>query len=272
MGTAASVAIIAVLAGRPAIMEADLVDYQASQACYGEGALTSREAAFMRLLEAALAEPAMTKAGASPIVEADLKKDAERIDKETRAPEILACVKAHFGGDAARYRRVFVRTHLAEARLRDFLIHDAAVQGPVRLKAHKTAAQARTGSTLAAAASAFGLTYTSATYSTEPSINAQAADRGEFQASFIQDVLTGMATGQLTAEPVEGAYDLKVIRLLSVAGPRWTFESASIRKRSQEEWFASLPKMRLEVRDRAIFSWLSGIRGNPRLAAVDLTP
>ena len=270
MGSAASAVIVAVLAGHPAIMEADLADYQAAQACYGEGALTSREAALMRLLEAALAETAMKKAGAAPIDEADLKKDAERIDKETRAPEILACVKARFGSDEARYRRVFVRTHLAESRLRDFIIHDAAVQGPIRLQARRAAARARSGAPLARAASAFGLTYTSATYSVEPSTDP--SGRGEFQASFIREQLAGLTTGQLAPEPMESDYELKVIRLLSVEGPRWTFESASIRKRSQEEWFASLPKRRLEVRDRALRQWLSSIRGNPRLSAVELTP
>lgn len=268
--TAASAVIVAVLAGHPAIMEADLSDYQATQACYGEGALTSRQAALMRLLEAALAETAMAKAGAAPITEADLKKDAERIDTETRAPEILACIKAHFGPDEARYRRVFVRSHLAEARLRNFLISDAAVQGPVRLQARRTAKRARSGSTLAAAASAFGLTYTSATYCVEPSTDSPG--RGEFQASFIREQLAGLTTGQLTPEPVESDYDFKVIRLLSVEGPRWTFESAFIRKRSQEEWFASLPKRRLQVKDLSLRSWLSSIRGNPRLSAMELIP
>lgn len=270
MGTAASAVIVAVLAGRPAVMEADLADYRAAQACYGEGALTSREAALMRLLEAALAETAMEKAGAAPLDEAALKNDAERIDKETRAPEILACVKAHFGSDEARYRRIFVRTHLAESRLRDFLIHDPAVQGPVRLSARRAAARALSGATLARAASAFGLSYASATYSVEPSPDP--SGRAEFQASFIRERLAGLSTGQITPEPLESDYDLQVIRLLSVAGPRWTFESASIRKRSQEEWFASLPKRRLEVRDRALRDWLSSIRGNPRLSAVELIP
>lgn len=268
MGTAASAVIVAVLAGHPAIMEADLADYQASQACYGEGALTSRQAALMRLLEAALAETAMTKAGAAPIDEADLKKDAERIDKETQAPEILACIKAHFGSDTARYRRIFVRSHLAEARLRKFLMSDAAVQGKVRLQARQAAKLARSGATLAGAAEAFGLTYTSATYYVEPSTGLPG--RGEFQAGFIREQLAGLTTGQLTPEPVESDYDLKIIRLLSVDGPRWTFESAYIRKRSQEEWFASLPKRRLEVRDKVLHSWLSSIRGNPRLSAVEL--
>jgi hypothetical protein len=55
-------AVAARLDGRAAVAEHDLSDWQAAQACYGEGALTSRRAALMRLVEAAIAEKAMGQA------------------------------------------------------------------------------------------------------------------------------------------------------------------------------------------------------------------
>lgn len=271
MPALAAAVVVAVLAGQTVISEADVADYQATQACYGEGALTSRQAAFMRLLEAAIAEEAMAGHGGKRLSEADLKTDAARIDKETRAPDILACIKAHFGADEARYRRIFVRPRLAESRLRDFLAKAEAVQGQPRRQAKEAAAKAAKGMPLEQAALSSGLVYSSATYSLEASTR-PSPGRSGFEEGFINARLRGLTTGQLSAEPMESDYDLSLVRLLAVDGPRFTFELASVRKRSQEQWFSSLPKMSLRIDDAALKAWIASIKGNPRLGVVALTP
>lgn len=157
--------------------ESDLSDWRAAQACYGPDAPASREAAFLRLVEAAVAEEAMRRRGVPPPSQEDLARDADRIDRETRLPDVLACVKASFGPRRERYLAVFVRPALVESRFRELIERE----GP----------------------------------------------------GGVQD-----------ASPAAGS--------------------------SQEAWLRAQGPMRLEVRDRALKRWVLGIRGNPRLAAVQI--
>ncbi len=269
---------VALLDGKTVVTEPDLADYQATQACYGEGAQTSRKAALMRLLEAALAADAMREHGGPVAAPADVETEAGRIDRETRAPEILACIKAHFGADRARYLRVFVAPKLAESWLRVFLLRDKGVSAGARAKIAAAAKAARKGTTLEKAAQELGVSYSSATYSLESSTAAaQPAELARFgflpppaQADFIRAHLLALATGQLTAEPIEGDYDIRLVRLVSSDGMRFQFETLSVRKAGQEEWFKTIRKRKLEVRDAELKAWLAGIKGNPRLFAVTL--
>lgn len=272
-------AAVASLDGRTVVTEPDLADYQATQGCYGEGALTSRKAAFMRLLEAAVAADAMREHGGPVAAPEDVEKEAARIDRETRAPEILACIKAHFGAERSRYLRVFVAPKLVESWLRVFLMRDKGVQAAARGKIDAAVKAARKGTALETAARELGVAYSSAAYSLEASTAApaQPAELARYgflpppaQADFIREHLLKLATGQLAAEPIEGDYDLRLVRLLSTDGTRWTFETLSARKAGQEEWFKSIRKRILVVRDEELKAWLAGIKGNPRLFAVTL--
>ncbi|MDE2293364.1 MAG: hypothetical protein KGL53_14880 [Elusimicrobia bacterium] len=264
---------VAKLDGRVVVTEADLSDWSAAQACYGPGALTSRKAAFMRLTEAAVAEAAMAAHGGPVIDAAKLDAEVRRIDRETRAPEILACIKRSLG---ERYARVFVRPELVESSLRLFLMRDPKVQEGPRGKAEEALARARKGGSLEKAATALGLFYSSATYTTAPSTTPASfrpdMPPPDYQAAFIKGHLAALEPGEAAAAPIESDYAFQDVRLLSHDGPRWTFEAAVARKASQEDWFGSMKKMRLQVLDKALYEWVKGLSGNPRLRAVRLEP
>lgn len=264
------------LDGSAYLTEADLSDWSAAQGCYGEDAITSRKAAFMRLTEAALAEAAM-KAEGGPVFDAvALSSEAARIDRETRAPDILACIKRALGPGEERYLRVFVRPTLVESRLRTFLMNDAKVQEGPRGRVKEAIARARKGGSMEKAAAELKLQYSSSTYSLEPSTAAQftpearMAPPPEFQKDFIERYLAGLKPGETRAEPIESDYSLQAVRLLSVDGPRRRFETAVALKTSQEEWFKSLPKRKLEILDQELHDWAKGLKGNPRLTAVEI--
>ncbi|TPW20817.1 MAG: hypothetical protein FD126_1305 [Elusimicrobia bacterium] len=260
---------VVLLDGKPIISEADLADWSGAQGCYGEGALTSRRAAFMRLTEAALADAAMRSYGGPDITDADVAKDADRIDKETQAPDILACIKSSLGPE---YRRVFVRPSYTESRLRLFLMKDAKVQAGERKKVTDAAAQAKGKGGLEAAAKALGLHYSSATFSLTPSTSGFRPDLppAEYQAEFIKKNLEPLQAGAFSPEPIETDYTFQTVRLLRHDEKGWLFETAVARKLGQEEWFKSLPRFKLEIRDSDLHDWVLSIKGNPRLSAVDI--
>lgn len=259
---------VVLLDGKAVVTEADLSGWSAAQGCYGEGALTSRRAAFMRLTEAALADSAMRRYGGPDITDADVANDAERIDKETQAPDILACIKNTLKDD---YRRVFVRPSYTESRLRLFLMRDAKVQAGERKKVVDAAS--RKGG-LEAAAKALGLHYSSATFSEAPSTGVYRPDLppAEYQKDFIEKNLAVLKPGGSSPEPIETDYTFQTVRLLRHDEKGWLFETAVARKLGQEEWFKALPKFKLEVRDAELREWVKGIKGNPRLSAVEVLP
>jgi len=254
-------AVAARLDGRAAVSEGDLSDWQAAQACYGEGTLTSRRAALMRLVEAAIAGKAMLLAGRAGISDSDLSAEAERIDRETRAPAILACIEKALK-PRERYLRVFVRPALVESRLRAFLIRDPGVQAGPRGRIEKALLRVRKGVMMENAAKEAGLVYSSSTYSLAPG--------SPFEEDFIRRFLQGLKPGELREEPIETDYDFRLVRLLGSKAGRWRFESVSASKVSQEEWFKSLPKMKLEIMDEELRAWIKSIKGNPRLAAAEI--
>lgn len=264
-------AVVARLDGTSIISEADLSGWSAAQACYGEGALTSRRAAFMRLTEAALADKAMRENGGPVIDDAVVAADAARIDRETQAPDILACIKGALGKD---YQRIFVRPSVTEASLRLFLMRDAAVQAPARKKVETAQQRALKGESLEAVSKELGLYYSSATYSLNPATASFRPETApaEYQKEFIAKHLKGLSVGKFLDEPLESDYTFQAVRLLAQDEKGWFFETAVARKVGQEDWFAGLKKAKLEVLDAELHGWVKGIKGNPRLKAVEVAP
>ncbi len=70
------------------------------------------------------------------VTESDLKKEEERIDQHTIAPEKLEQIKQIFGGDKERYRRVFVLPTLVDRVIYyDFFLKDDEAQEKAKQKA-----------------------------------------------------------------------------------------------------------------------------------------
>jgi|GEM_PF-1447485 len=264
----------AFLAGEAVVSEDDISGWQAAQACYGEGAITSRRAAFMRLLEAAIAEKALKSAGALKDAAGEARAEAARIDRETRAPGILECVKRVLGPGDARYLRVFVRPALIESRTRFFLRQTPQLQAGPRKRAGECLAGIAKGEQMRDAAARLGLLYSTAAYSAESSTAARgSSDRfmtRPLDGEMFEKELKGLEPGELKTEMIETENAFSVARRLPDDGGARVFELATMRKTGQREWFASMRKMKLEVADERLRLWLKSIKGNPRLAAVEL--
>lgn len=276
-GAAAEEAVAARLDGKIIVTALDIADRQLHQSCYGADALTSRKAAFMRLLEARVAEKVMSAADGPAISAADIKKEAARIDAETRAPEILECIKKSLGGPGDRYLAVFVRPVLAESLFRTFLMNSRKVQAGPLEKIKKALKLSAAGKSFEAAARETGLVYSSSTYSMSESssaVQAEPAGPGArwspWEAEFIEKYLKGLKPGEKRKEPVETDYELRLVRLLSEEGGKWTFESVLAQKTAQEEWLKSVKKMKLEIADKELKDWIKSIKGNSRLFAVEV--
>lgn len=258
---------VAALDGEPVVSERDISDWQAAQSCYGEGAIVSRKAAFMRLLETAIAEKALKDAGAVKTGEGELRAEADRINRETRAPEILACVKRSIG-EGGGYLRVFVRPVLIETGMRGFIANNPGLQAAPRKTIESAIKAVKDGAQMPEAARTSGLFYSTASYSAAAStatLNPGVVDRG-----FFEQYLSALVPGQVREEPVETEAGFIMARLLSDKNGEKIFEFASLPKPDQKAWLGSLPKMKIRIDDAELRSWTRTIKGNPRLAAAEI--
>ena len=268
-------AIVAAVGGGE-VSEQDISDWQAAQSCYGEDAITSRKAGFMRMYEAAILEETLSRAG-RPIKREEYAKETARIDAETRAPDILACIKKYFGEGAARYERVFVRPILAQRFIREHVKFDPAVQAKaygLRDGALKDIAKEKP---FRAIGLERGIAYSTAVYSVEEDTAAPAAAEpwkrwSPFEGAFIAEHLKELKPGEVKPKPIEDELSIKLVRLLSVAGKKYSFEALTVPKLSTEDYLKTVPKLPCKINDRELYDWVAPIKGNPLLAPAEIAP
>ena len=165
---------------------------------------------------------------------------------------------------------------LIETRLRLYLPTDRKVQAQAFSAVEKAQAALKAGASLREAAEQAGLSFSTSTYSLSASSGPELGFQpgrtpwSPFEADFITQNLKNLAPGTLKPDVIEADFDLRLVRLLSIEGEKYTFETASARKAGQEEWFKSLPKMKLLILDEELKTWILSIKGNPRLAAIEV--
>jgi len=272
--TAASGQTIIAVVGSGALFQQDIVDWQATQACYGPEAVTSRKAGFMRLFEAAILNTALNRQG-RPITPKDYSKETARINAETRAPEILSCIKEYFGENTNRYQKVFIRPILAQRFIREFVKSNRKVQEKAYWLRHEISTTAARGIPFKDISSALDVAYSSSVYSLEADTDTQNAfvPHGGWspsESAFIEKNLKGLAPGQVKPAPVEDEKNIKFVRLIRVDGKKYLFESLTVHKVSTEEYLKVIPKLPCRINDKELYDWVSTIKDNPILAPADI--
>jgi hypothetical protein len=267
--------VVAVV-GAGEVLEQDISDWQAAQGCYGEDAITSRKAGFMRMFEAAILEEVLNRLG-RPITREEYAKEVARIDAETRAPEILGCIKKYFGDGTARYEKIFVRPILAQRFIRELVKSDPKVQEKAyglrdgvlkdidKKKVFKKIGLER------------GIAYSTAAYSVEEDTSAPAALEpwkrwSPFEGAFIEENLKDLKPGEVKAKPIEDEANIKFVRLISVTGKKYYFESLTVPKLTTENYLKSVKKLPCKINDRELHDWAAPIKGNPILAPAEIAP
>jgi hypothetical protein len=261
--------------GGGVVSETDITDWQAAQGCYGEDAITSRKAGFMRMYEAAILEEVLNGQAKSPVKTEEYDAEVARIDRETRAPDILACIKKYFGGDGPRYRRVFIRPILVQRDLRAFVKSSPEVQAKaygLRDGILKDIGQKKAFKDIG---SARGVTFSTFTYAVEEDTSVPVAQEpwkrwSPFEAAFINEHLKDLKPGEVKAKPIEDDANIKFVRLISVAGKKYYFETLSLPKITTEDYLRLIPKLPARINDREMHDWVAPIKGNPLLAPADL--
>ena len=273
---AAAAPAVAVVAGAETISEADLSDFSAAEACYGPDALTARRASFMRLFEGAITVSVLRREAGLELAPADYEKEAARVDRETKAPDILLCIKRLFSFEPGagfkskdaekRYHRIFLRKLLLNSRFYGFVSEDAKVQKDYRAARAAVAEGLKRGKGLAGLGAELRLSFSTRSYAVEASTReAGGPPWNPFEKDFIEARLKGLAPGEL-APPIDEGSGSQFVRLLSKDGGSYRFESLLVPKLDAAAWLRTIPKLDCVINDPELDGWVRGLAGNPMLA------
>lgn len=258
------------------VTEQDITDWQAAQSCYGDDAITSRKAGFMRMFEATILDKVLTGQN-HPITQEDYKKEVSRIDAETRAPEILNCIKKHFGDATTRYERVFVRPILGQRFIREFVKFNPSVQSKAYHLRDTTLKDISANKTFKKIGAEHEIAYSTAAYSVEEDTSTPGSVEpwkrwSPYEAAFIEEHLKGLKPGEVKAKPIEDEMSVKIARLIRIVGKKYYFELLTIPKLSTEDYLKNIKKLPCNINDEELHNWVAPIKGNPILAPAEIAP
>lgn len=208
-----------------------------------------------------------------------LAEEATRVEATSRDPEMLALIRALFGDDEAAYHRLVLRPLLVNQLLhaRFSLGHDIQVEPLARAQQLLVAALTDPAS-LPALAPEFGGEYRQLEivagrirYADEPFDDTQdepfddtqgnegwGGKEGEglpgelaqydlewsdYDQEFVEQVVAGLATGELHPRVVEDRHSFMVVRLLGREGEDVLLESVAIPKLAFDPWFQALSQL-----------------------------
>jgi hypothetical protein len=272
--------------GDTTITAEDVAYRQAVMAVRSDQEFPSHLALFQLIQEALMAE--VGRVYDVVVSEQMLADEAARVEATSRDPETLARIRAVFGDDEAVYRRLVLQPVLVNQLLhvRFSLGHD--IQAEPLARAQEVLAAALTDPTsLPALAEQFGGEYRQLEivggrirHADEPFDDAPfggvysersrtAQDRqGEevppalaqsdvewpnYDREFVEQVVAGLAVGELHSKVVEDRHSFMVVRLLGREGDDASLESVVIPKLAFEPWFKSQSqRVPLTVNDQAL--------------------
>lgn len=119
-----------------------------------------------------------------------------------------------------------------------------------------------------------GIAYSTAVYSLDEESAAPAAEPWKrwspFEASFIEENLKALKPGEVKFRPIEDELTLRFVRLISVTGKKYYFESLLLQKLSTEDFLRTVKKVPCRINDPELRDWTHSINGNPILAPAEI--
>lgn len=205
-----------------------------------------------------------------------LDAESKRIDENTKAPETLNKIKNIYGPDQKAYIRTFVRVTYAERTL----------YGEVFLKSKEIhqkqfqQAQALLGEAIRAAGSfkkiaeRSGALWTKLLLSKEKGLrpfveeNRIQVSQGFISADDLMELVSALRPGTVCPRIIERPETYLVIRLLGKKGDNFVVETATVPKRSFDEWFwEQASKIPVKINDPVLkaellkeVSWAKNLR------------
>lgn len=215
-----------------------------------------------------------------PADSAVLEQEAKRIDENTKAPEMLAKIKAVYGNDRKAYLRTFIALVYAERVLYEDVfqkspdIHAAARMQAETLLRNASQTPAAFSETARQGGASVALLRISRNKGIQPQQNKlaprSAGPIGIEQAERLIPILSRLSPGNMLPQIIDLPEAFQVMRFMRKAGSDFLVESATIPKRTFDDWYwEQASKFPVRVHDAALkeellreVSWARNLRLN----------
>ena len=225
--------------GRAEISTLDLGCKIAVEQAYGNTSI-SAETALAALIGDAL-EGEVGRMNGVAATSDELQAFSKHADDTSRAPEILAKIKAAFGGDKAAYERLYLAPRILNQKLRGYYSRSAEIHISARTTIEKAYALTASGKSLPDAAKECGLEYAKFEYGgmnpAQPPELLKLVAGAEPENDPLLALLSKLAVGETNKTIVEDDTHYRVLRILAKNGPKYSVEAICALKRSFAEWF-----------------------------------
>ena len=183
--------------------------------------------------------------------ESVLKQKAKRIDRDTKAPEMLACIKSIYGSDKDAYLRNVVEPILVNNKLHslfaiDSLVHarerDSAAAIMKNVKSHKIPLSSVAGYD----------TFRTPKIPQNERINQYI--QTDLKNPLVEKVLKNLGEGEIYSDIVEDDLSYKIIRLIGESDSDYVWDGIVISKNPFDEWFKDyvLNNISIEIYDTSL--------------------
>jgi len=228
------------------ITQKDL-DYQIKvDSCYGLKN-QAQEPALIEIINKFFEEQVLNSAFENKISDKELEKKAEWVDKNTKAPEILECVKKVFGEDRKKYLDFYIKPTLVNPRLHlEFSLSPRIHQREIEeIKAIKK--DLDTGKKLEDFSNYQKWEIPKDTdFPTDP---------------LVDKVIKNLKLGQVWLNIIKDDFSYKIVRLLEEDKEKYYLDGVIVQKMAFDPWFQDYVKrnIKIEILDQEL---LTGIKTN----------
>lgn len=234
---------IVVKVGNIIITDKDVAYKIAVERAYGNETITDAVARQVITRETTEQEVARSL-GVLP-TETDIATFSERVNKTTKAPELLAKVKNVFGADIASYQRVYLLPKMVNITLHSAFATDKGTYSESLIKIEKAYAGVIKGRSLEQTAKSNNLEYVESDIKKseiiDPLLQKYFAGK-ELQKPKLLSILPTLKSGEIYKEILEDENSYQVVRLAVNEKEVYKVEMIVSRKRSYGDWYDLLAK------------------------------
>ena len=220
-----------------------------TERAYGNSRI-SNTAALVSLVNEAIELRIAESLGLAP-TETEISELANHAQQTTKAPAVLARVKAIFSNDQNSYSKLYIAPKVTNRKLRQHHSGSTDIHQDERAVAENALTLAISGSTFQEIADE-----TTASYS---SLELPVSSN-----SSLKSIVSGLSVGSVHTEVIEAGSSFMIIRLVAKDSELFTVEALRVQKKSFDDWFRGVSQdTSVEILDQelkqAIMDEFSGI-------------
>lgn len=229
--------------GKEKISEKD-TQYQIEiERCYSEQEIT-KEIALIQLKNKFLEKEVLRMAFGVEVPEEVLKEKAKWVDENTKAPEILECVKNIFMNDRKNYMRLYIQPTLVNPKLHSLFSQSQEIHKNEIKRIEQIYEEIENGEDLNNFSE-----YMRFNISKQIKLSEIFEENGaEFQENpLVEEVIKNLKLGEIWHDIIEDDYSYQIIRFLKEEEKKYCCDGIIVEKRLFGEWFDDFVSENIEV-------------------------